>query len=132
MNEDLMRLKEVTRALDFSSLVHKMDNCPQKAELEMIVGDGVVHGIVNMPGYSIAEAHVSKGGKFSPHVHKQFEVLVVYEGHAIIHVGNRSVSLREKSSFYIEAGTIHSLDFPKATKLIAVTIPESDALPEGK
>ena len=110
-------------------------------ELNILGGVGYSIGILKNNNIAIAKTVVSKGGIFSPHYHKEFEIIIVYQCELKIwenanslddKKGSKEFTLKEKDIITIDPNTPHIAEAIVDTQFIAITIPSSKRFPNAK
>ena len=129
-DSNIVKLRELTRALEFGGIVHKASSAEIK-ELNMEQGVSYMVGLYKTPVIAVARNYASQGCKFPKHHHLEWELLIVYEGEMNLSVGGRAVNLTEKEFYYIDPGVEHEAFFPRETWFLAITMPASQSWPDG-
>ena len=127
---NLLRLREITRAIEFSGIVHQKSD-QEIIELEMNHGTGYMVGLYKTPAIGVARNYASAGCEFPLHSHEEWELLLVYKGEMRLTVEGKTITLKEKGFHYILPGHQHEAYFPKESWFLAITMPASESWPKG-
>jgi len=129
-DENIIRLQQLTKALEFEGIVHRAGS-QEILELEMVQGTSYMVGLYKTPVIAVARNYASRACKFPKHVHEEWELLIVYQGEMNLSVGGEMINLKAKEFYYIEPGTEHEAFFPAETWFLAITMPASKDWPDG-
>jgi quercetin dioxygenase-like cupin family protein len=130
MPVNLIKLKKLTEALDFSQIVRPGVE-PEIKELKMDKGTSYMVGLYKAQCMAVARNYASAGCEFPEHVHDEWELLVVYQGEMHLIVEGKERIIKEKEFYYLMPGTRHGGYFPKETWFLAITMPANENWPEG-
>ncbi len=129
-SDNLIKLREITRDLEFAGIVRPSGN-QEIIELEMQEGTSYMVGLYKTPKIGVARNYASAGCKFPTHEHNEWELLVMIAGEMHLYVGEKKITLKEKEFYYLNPGTEHWAYFPAESWFLAITMPASEAWPEG-
>lgn len=127
--ENIIRLKELTKALEFSGILSPAST-RQVKEIDMRVGASFMVGLYKTDNIGIARNFASENSEFPEHFHNEWELLIVYSGEMHLTIEGETHTLKEKDFFYILPQQKHKAYFPVNTWFIAITMPASDSWPD--
>ena len=105
---------------------------PSIVNIAMKKGTGIMFGLDNTIGYSIAKTFVSANSKFFSHSHPdKREYLTVLSGSMDVYLDGECTTMGYGDCIYIPPGTPHYAKFPEDTWFIATIFPEDQSWPEG-
>ena len=129
-NDNLVRLKAITEALEFSTVV-RSQGAQQIIELNVENGTSYMVGLYKTPLIAVARNFATAGTHFPLHRHDEWELLLVYYGRMVLNVEGKEIKLAEKDFYYNKPGVEHSAEFPKDCWFLSITMPASGNWPEG-
>lgn len=127
--ETLDRLKELTNALDFSTLAMARSDDPTVVDLRVESGSAQCIWVYDTPKVSVARAVFEDGTFLKNHTHKQFEAWVIYSGYLEVVVDGVRVDNPKKIVYYVYPGSEHSVRAIGETEIIVISVPRSPDFP---
>ncbi|GAJ21676.1 unnamed protein product, partial [marine sediment metagenome] len=120
--DNIVELRELTKALEFTGILHRGD-AQQTLAVDVAKGTSFMTGLYNTEQITVSKVYGSAGCKYHRHIHNQWELCVVYKGKLEIIMGDVRRTLHPKNFFYIEPNVEHTGIFHEETELIAIIIP---------
>lgn len=144
-NENLEILKKIGEAIvptGFTSIADTTSQTATTRQLGNDSGKAFIFGLTHKPGLtSVCDTFITAGSFWDIHKHKEWELMVFYEGKAVIKLydSNKVVieeikidSNDDNSRFCVVMPEIpHSVSAEEHCSLIAITVPSCSDFPES-
>lgn len=128
---DMDRLREATRSLQpFSALVRRTEST-QIADISVIGGQCVIHGLYKNQDVAIARVYISAGSRMQEHFHCEREVAGVESGAVVFLVDGDSIEVSRHFTIDIPPNVPHEVVAVEDSWLWVATMPASVDFPDG-
>ena len=125
----LRAMTETLPSVPFETLARHTD-CG--VSLVLAQGTCTLVGLYAQSDMSVAMAEVSADSRMNPHTHDQSEYFIVLVGQIIAHIDGIGHSTEAGGMYHIPPHTVHWVEWPVATKVLVVTIPQSEGFPHAR
>lgn len=127
MNSNLQRLRELTEALDISSIT-PATQIGDAFHYEFD-GEAVTHGLVHNKDVAMARLHMEMGTTFPQHSHNMLEIFIMLEGTFEVDMCDQKWTVSKGQPFYVMPNIPHGGLAVTDMELIVVTIPADPSFP---
>ena len=124
---NIQKLRELTKSLDFQSMVTKDTNGRSKVPTKDPDVFATVVGVIKShKDARVAIVDFPAGSEIEQHYHEEKEIFIILSGEMELTTDGRTINLKKGDSYYVTEHANHSAVWPIETRVIAVTIPDSE------
>jgi quercetin dioxygenase-like cupin family protein len=128
---DVLRaLTDKLPAVPYETMVQRVT--PERIDLRLVQGRCTMIGLYAEPDMSVAMAEVDADSRMDPHTHGQSEYFIVLRGQMVAHIDGIGHSTEAGGMYHVPPNVSHWVEWPVATKVLVVTIPQSEGFPNAR
>ena len=130
LTTNLERIKELTETVvPLIDIVKLMDDC---VTYNTSRGEIIGHGLLNIKQIAIQLAVMGVETNMVCHYHDEYEIIILYDGDFTLSIEGEDIAAQLGVPLIVSPGVAHIAKSVNGCKIIGITVPASNAYPNGK